>query len=84
MLDGAVGDSERCWSSSEEVVLVKRLILCDDLYVNINQGHLLNLSDQLRGKFSLFRPFEGGYEPPWEFLRLFIYLLSHVNFREST
>ena len=33
-----------------------------------NWGHLLNLSDQLRRKFSLHRPFEGGYEPPWEFL----------------
>ena len=72
-------------------MLVKRLILCDDLYVNINQatemtchspecftvffhldflwqrGHLLNLIDQLRRKFSLHRPFEGGYEPLWEF-----------------
>ena len=31
------------------------------------QGHLLNLSDQIRKKFSLHRPFEGGYEPPQEF-----------------
>ena len=38
MLDGALRDSEGCWSSSKEVALVKRLILCDDLYVDINQA----------------------------------------------
>ena len=38
MLDGALGDSQGCWSSSEEVVWMKRLIVCDDLYVNINQA----------------------------------------------
>ena len=32
------------------------------------RGHLLNLIDQLRRKFSLHRPFEGGCEPPQEFL----------------
>ena len=36
MLDGNLGDSEGCWIYSEEVALVKKLILCGDLYVDLN------------------------------------------------
>ena len=64
MLDGVLGDSKGCWSSSEEVALVKRLILffvmiCMSTSIRLQKqrGHLLNLSDQLRRKFSLLRPF---------------------------
>ena len=38
MLDGASGDSKGIWIRSEEVELVKRLILCDNLYVVIIQA----------------------------------------------
>ena len=37
-------------------------------------GHLLNVSDQLRQKFLLHRPFEDGCQPPQEFPWLFIQL----------
>ena len=53
--------SEVTCSSSEYSSVDSILTSCG------NWGHLLNLSDQFRRKFSLYRPFEGGYEPPLEF-----------------